>query len=245
VQFFSCLFFLSFNQPFHLAVRGKLPFTCPACRAVFEILTPAVPAVPAAPVVEKRRGRKGKQASVTATTPPLSASTLPVNLFTCAVLATATTSSASSTNRMNPNEIKCEICEDGEEDATSFSVQCAQFLCAGCQRAHKRGKTTAGHEFVSMDEALKGKMKPSAVHCEKHPLSEINTYCHTEKLAICAECVIDSHIDHQVERLSKAVDGFKEEVSTLTKEVCSSYFPFPFPSFFLKIPLSPCFRLIN
>jgi len=79
-----------------------------------------------------------------------------------------------------------------------------------------------------------GKQRLGTSSCQwKHPLSEINTYCHTEKLAICAECVIDSHIDHQVERLSKAVDGFKEEVSTLTKEVCSSYFSFSF-SFFLS-----------
>ena len=97
---------------------------------------------------------------------------------------------------MNPNEIKREICEDGEEDATSFCVQCAMYFCAGCQRAHKKPRTTAGHEFVSVDKALKGKMKTSVVHCEKHPHQEINTYCHTDKLSICAECSVDSHKEH-------------------------------------------------
>ena len=45
--------------------------------------------------------------------------------------------SGSSGVKVNPNEIKCEICEEGEEDATSFCVPCAQFLCAGCQRGQK------------------------------------------------------------------------------------------------------------
>ena len=85
-------------------------------------------------------------------------------------------------------------------------------LCAGCQRGHKRQKGTSFHELLSIEEALKGKMKASVVHCEKHPQQEINTYCHTDKRAICAECVVDSHVGHQVERLVNLVRGFKEEI---------------------------------
>ena len=117
-----------------------------------------------------------------------------------------------------------EICEDGDEDATSFYLQCFQYFCAGCQRAHKKPRTTAGHEFVSVEKALKGKMKASVVHCEKHPHQEINTYCHTDKQAICSECAIDFHKGHEVDRLAHVVQGFKEEISTLSKKV--SYISF-------------------
>ena len=112
-----------------------------------------------------------------------------------------------------------EICEDGDEDATSFYLQCFQYFCAGCQRAHKKPRTTAGHEFVSVEKALKGKMKASVVHCEKHPHQEINTYCLTDKQAICAECSVDFHKEHKVDRLANVVQGFKEEISTLVKKV--------------------------
>ena len=96
---------------------------------------------------------------------------------------------------MNPNEIKCEICENGEEeDVTVFCVQCSQYFCAGCQRAHKKPRTTDGHEFVSVEMALEGKMKVSVVHCEKHPQYGVNTYCHQDQQAICSECVVDSHV---------------------------------------------------
>ena len=196
------------------------------CRAVFEIPTATATAVvvPAATaVVEQGRGGrkgkgKGKQTATTAILP--TASSLPVNLFASSMFVNATSSSSAA--KVNPNEIKCEICEDGE-DATSFCVQCAQYLCAGCERAHKRLKGTTFHEVVSVDKALKGKMKISAVHCEKHLQQEINTYCHTDKLAICAECAIDHHKGHEVDRLTSVVQGFREEILQLVDKVCSSF----------------------
>jgi len=79
---------------------------------------------------------------------------------------------------------------------------------------------------VSVEKALKGKMKTSVVHCEKHPHLEINSYCHTDKLAICAECAIDFHQEHKVERLVNVVQGFKEEISQLVEKVCFFFFFF-------------------
>jgi len=213
------------------------------CRAVFEIpaLIAPIPAAPAlAPVVDAGKGRgkaskgkgKGKKAATVPVTLPatISATSLPANLFAASVLSVLAASSFSSAAKVvNPNEIKCEICEDGEEDATVFCAQCSQYLCAGCQRGHKRQKGTTFHELLSVDQALKGKMKTSVVHCEKHSHLEINTYCHTDKRAICAECVVDSHVGHQFERLVNMVQGFKEEILTRVKQV-SFFFSFLFLS---------------
>ena len=209
---------------------GKAPFKCPMCRAVFEL--PALPAAPLPiPVPAVDENQVAAVAMIVASPSVSSASSLPVNLFASSVLATVTTSSTtglSSAKKVNPNEIKCEICDDGE-DATSFCVQCSQYFCAGCQRGHKRLRTTTGHEFISVEKALKGKMKASIMHCEKHPHLEINTYCHTDKQAICAECILDSHKGHEVDRLADVVQGFKEEISTLIKKV--SFLPLISSSF--------------
>jgi len=62
--------------------------------------------------------------------------------------------------------------------------------------------------------------------CEKHPHLEINTYCHTDKQAICAECVVDLHGGHKIERLASVVLGFKQEISQLVDKVCSFLFFF-------------------
>ena len=90
-------------------------------------------------------------------------------------------------------------------------------------------------------------MKASVVHCEKHPQYEINTYCHTDKQAICAECSVDFHKEHKVDRLVNMVQGFKEEISTLVKKVFLFFFlSFFFSCFFLFFLLSLFFlNLIN
>ena len=95
---------------------------------------------------------------------------------------------------------------------------------------------SAHHQFISLDEAMKpegaGGGSVSVLRttsCEKHPQYEINTYCHTDKLAICAEYAIDSHIGHAVERLASVVQGFKQEISKIADKVCSTFlFLLPF-----------------
>jgi len=64
-------------------------------------------------------------------------------------------------------------------------------------------------------------MKATGAQCENHPLQEMNTYCHTDKITVCPECVIDFHQGHKVDRLVNVVQGFKEEISAMTKKVSS------------------------
>jgi len=67
-------------------------------------------------------------------------------------------------------------------------------------------------------------MTPGSVaritRCEKHPQYEINTYCQTDKQAICAECILDFHKGHEVERLVNVVQGFEKEITQLVDKVC-------------------------
>ena len=72
--------------------------------------------------------------------------------------------SGSTAKTSSPDdEIKCEICKDAEKAATSFCVPCSKYFCAGCQRGHKKPRVSAGHEFVSVEKALKGKMRAAPV----------------------------------------------------------------------------------
>ena len=56
-------------------------------------------------------------------------------------------------------------------------------------------------------------------HCEKHPHLEINSYCHTDKQAICTECILDFHKEHKIDRLPNVAQGFKEEITQLVDKV--------------------------
>jgi hypothetical protein len=120
--------------------------------------------------------------------------------------------------------ILSEICDEGE-DAISFCLQCLQYYCAGCQRYHKKTKNSVAHEFVSVEEALKGKMKSSVVRCEKHPHQEVNSYyCRQDKQVICPECVVDFHKGHDVDRLIAVAQQFKEEISAKVNQVILAFF---------------------
>ena len=133
----------------------------------------------------------------------------------------------------------CEGCEENE--ANEFCKECSMAFCVNCKKIHLKPKMSAHHQFISIEEAMKpggtggggsGSML-RITRCEKHPHQEMNTYCHTDKLAICAECAIDSHVGHAVERLISVVQGFREEISQLVKKVCSSFSSFDssFPKF--------------
>ena len=101
---------------------------------------------------------------------------------------------------------------------------CPVSVCWLSESTHKRGKITAGHECVSVDKAMKGKMKASVLCCERHHHHlEINTYCHMDRQAICAECILD-HKGHDVDRIVNVVQGFKDEIAQLVDEVCSVFF---------------------
>jgi len=90
---------------------------------------------------------------------------------------------------------KCEICETGnEEDAVSFCQDCVQYFCAGCQRAHTRAKGTVSHEFVSIEAALKEKLKEKLAHCVKHPALLLNSYCGKCNEVVCTECAVETMI---------------------------------------------------
>ena len=176
------------------------------CRAVFEI--PA----------DINAQQQGKPLAA-------AASSLPVNHFVSTMLAA---SSPLGKSLADPNNLVCEICD--ENQASEYCKDCPQAFCATCKKLHLKTKATVAHQFISLDEAMKpgsGGSVPRITRCEKHPQLEINSYCRTDKRAICAECVVDSHVGHQVERLTNVVQGFKEEISQLVGKVPSFSFPSP------------------
>ena len=176
------------------------------CRAVFEITTG---------IEEERLKGQGTTA----------ASSLPINHFASTVLADA--SPSSSLSHADPNNVVCESCD--ENQATEYCKDCPMALCSTCKRAHLKPKFFPHHQFISLDEGMKlgdGGSVTRVTRCEKHPQYEVNTYCQTDKQAICAECAIDFHVGHKVERLVNVVQGFKEEITQPVDKVCSySLFP--------------------
>ena len=135
----------------------------------------------------------------------------------------------------------CEICE--ENQAIEYCKDCCQPFCDACKKLHTKARGTGRHQFISLDEVMKlggGGSVMRIAHCEKHPHLEINTYCHTDKQAICTECILDFHKRHEVERLVNLVKGFKEEITQLVDKVCSCSLLSGSSFLFLPHPLMTC-----
>jgi len=110
-----------------------------------------------------------------------------------------------------------------EEDAESFCQECVQYFCAGCQRAHKRIKGTVSHQFVSIDAALKGKMKEKLAHCARHPAQMLNSHCEKCQKVVCTECAVEDHDLHGVKKLERIIIAEKEELEALILKVGGNF----------------------
>ena len=109
-----------------------------------------------------------------------------------------------------------------ENEATVKCSNCTQFFCDTCQKMHLKIKGMASHQFVTIDEALKGgsaSSTPRILHCQKHPQYEVNSYCKTDQTAVCPQCVVESHQGHEFTLLSTLSQGFKDTISTLVNKV--------------------------
>ena len=151
---------------------------------------------------------------------------LPTNYFTAGVVTTTIKKES-----VNPNNVICEICE--KTQATEFCQDCALSFCADCKKGHLKPRATARHQFITIDEALKGGSSSSApriLHCQKHPQYEVNSYCKTDQTAVCPQCAVDFHSGHNVGSLVNISKGFKDSISTLVNKV---HFPFFFSFLFL------------
>jgi len=80
-------------------------------------------------------------------------------------------------------------------------------------------KSAAGHEFVSIEAALKGKLKETLVHCVKHPVFLMNSYYGKCNEVVCAECAVENHDLHGVKKLEGIIATQKEELEALMTKV--------------------------
>jgi len=113
----------------------------------------------------------------------------------------------------DPNNVKCQLCEEGEP-ATTYCPECPSFLCTQCTLFHGRAPTSKHHQTTSVDAALSGK-NPSTKRiprCPKHPVMEINTFCTTCKVTVCPVCVTEAHSLHAFQSLSQVAETLRDEI---------------------------------
>jgi len=122
-----------------------------------------------------------------------------------------------SASKINPNDVKC-VCED--EPATVHCTNCEQFLGERCQRVHKGSKANAAHVVVKVDDYFKGSGPTTRIlFCQRHPGSEIDTFCKIDDQPMCAKCAVSSHQSHSFIPLKDIFLDFSSEITKALQPV--------------------------
>jgi len=138
-----------------------------------------------------------------------------VGAYTCNTFIASLLKSAEANQGDINRVVKCDLCED--EDATMHCVDDNEHLCPTCSRAHKKSKTTASHQQISLEEALAGNATVKRIpRCQKHIGYEIDSYCKTCTEAVCAKCGIENHPKHDLCPLSQVTGPLQDQIADYT-----------------------------
>ncbi|XP_022823886.1 transcription intermediary factor 1-beta [Spodoptera litura] len=122
-------------------------------------------------------------------------------------------------------EQQCNSCED-TEPATSYCVDCNEFICDNCVHAHQRLKITKEHTIKSRDEALAelqaaagGARSELDMFCSEHVQERLSLFCETCDRLTCRDCQLQHHRDHKYQFSTEMAAQARAQISALLSEV--------------------------
>ncbi|XP_038053713.1 E3 ubiquitin-protein ligase TRIM71-like [Patiria miniata] len=120
------------------------------------------------------------------------------------------------------SEIKCQNCDE-DNLAISRCMDCDNFLCQECQKAHGRMAVMKSHKIYTLAQlrsgeiVYKSKLREEVPKCGKHPDQNLNVYCNLCKQVICTTCSVFDHAKHSIIGLPEAVEKCKKKVTEMVQ----------------------------
>ncbi|XP_012877006.1 PREDICTED: transcription intermediary factor 1-alpha [Dipodomys ordii] len=111
----------------------------------------------------------------------------------------------------------CTSCEDNAE-ANGFCVECVEWLCKTCIRAHQRVKFTKDHTVRQKEEVSPeavGVTSQRPVFCPYHKKEQLKLYCETCDKLTCRDCQLLEHKEHRYQFIEEAFQNQKVIIDTL------------------------------
>ncbi|XP_078510941.1 transcription intermediary factor 1-beta [Lissotriton helveticus] len=112
---------------------------------------------------------------------------------------------------------RCTSCEDNAV-ATSYCIECTEWLCGTCVEAHQRVKFTKDHTVRTIGGS-KSKEGAHTVFCSVHKQEPLMLFCDTCDTLTCRDCQLQSHKDHQYQFLDDAVRNQRKILAALVKRL--------------------------
>ncbi len=142
---------------------------------------------------------------------------LPVNFFLNNLLSVVALHEDSS-----HAGVQCDICDSGDPPVNRCTT-CCSFLCEFCSQAHLRARGTSSHDMVSLEEAKQmgsvAMAKPSL--CKEHEGEVMKLFCVTCQKAICRDCTVVEHRDHEYTFVREAYSTGRESLLNILSETKS------------------------
>ncbi|XP_036342447.1 brain tumor protein-like isoform X1 [Rhagoletis pomonella] len=124
-------------------------------------------------------------------------------------------------------QLSCTSCKS-KEKAISRCSDCANFLCGGCDNAHKYMRCFENHEVVKLEDLQKATAdKPLTIHkplfCNVHTAENLKYYCFNCQIPVCNDCLIADHkgSEHHYDVIAMAEKSVRVDVENLMKEAKS------------------------
>ncbi|XP_067640655.1 B-box type zinc finger protein ncl-1 isoform X2 [Eurosta solidaginis] len=124
-------------------------------------------------------------------------------------------------------QLSCTSCKS-KEHAISRCSDCANFLCGGCDNAHKYMRCFENHEVVKLEDLQKSTAdKPLTIHkplfCNVHTAENLKYYCFNCQIPVCNDCLIADHkgSEHHYDVIALAEKSVRVDVENLMKEARS------------------------
>ncbi|XP_066489352.1 transcription intermediary factor 1-alpha [Tiliqua scincoides] len=115
----------------------------------------------------------------------------------------------------------CTSCEDNAE-ANGFCVECVEWLCKTCIRAHQRVKFTKDHTVRQKEEVSPeavGVTSQRPVFCPYHKKEQLKLYCETCDKLTCRDCQLLEHKEHRYQFIDEAFQNQKVIIDTLVTKL--------------------------
>lgn len=123
---------------------------------------------------------------------------------------------------IEPSMLACTSCKS-KEMAISRCNDCANFLCASCDNAHRYMRCFEDHKVVQLEDLRKSSEKVAIhkpLYCSVHPPENLKYFCFNCQIPVCNECLIGEHKgkEHNYQIISEAEKPMRLELEQLMKE---------------------------
>ena len=128
-----------------------------------------------------------------------------------------------------PNKVKCgkgvqedhqcTSCEDGSK-ASSYCMNCNEWLCDACVNAHQRVKVTKDHiiqskSSTSGESSSTDETKHKPLYCKIHTQEQLRLFCANCEKLTCRDCQLIEHKDHRYQFIDEAASRHREILKKL------------------------------